>query len=680
MKHIIVGTAGHIDHGKTALVKALTGVDADRLKEEKERGITIDIGFADLAIGEYRFGFVDVPGHERFVKNMLAGAHGLDLVMLVVAADESVMPQTREHFDICRLLRVKSGLVALTKSDLVDEELLELSRSEVEDFARGSFLEGAPIVAVSSRTGEGVEELKRVLVELASAVEPKAAQAVPRLPVDRAFSIRGFGTVVTGTLIAGELNSGDEIEVLPGGVKTRIRNLQVHGQDTSRAVAGQRTAINLQGVNVEQALRGSVLAPAGRLQATSMIDARLELLKTASRPLAQRVRVRLHHGTSEVMARVVILQGSGVGVKGSGFGVQSSESNPEPGTLDPEPVNSELVNPEPGTLNPKPIAGTVLPGASAIVQLRLEEPIAALPGDRFIIRSYSPQVTIGGGVVIDALPQKHRIRDSSTHARLKQLEASDLEEQIALFVEMSGARAMSSAEVAARTGATDEQIAVHARELVSGGRVIEVTASPLLLVSAESYRLLAQSVVELLAEHHRREPLSLGASREEVRERVFGDVKPEIFRATIARLVDEGGVAAERDSLRLASHRPALTDADLAAKQKLESAFRTAGLQAHTLEEEAAGIRVPIEMARKLYNLLSAEHRILRVGDMVFHVDSIDDLKSRMRAQKSINPRIDVAMFKEITGGLSRKHAIPLLEYLDRERITRRDGNERVIL
>ena len=259
MKHIIVGTAGHIDHGKTALVKALTGVDADRLKEEKQRGITIDIGFADLAIGDYRFGFVDVPGHERFVKNMLAGAHGLDLVMLVVAADESVMPQTREHFDICRLLRVKSGLVALTKSDLVDEELLELSRSEVEDFVRGSFLEGAPIVPVSSRTGQGVEELKRVLVELAGSVEPKATQAVPRLPVDRAFSIKGFGTVVTGTLIAGELKSGDEIEVLPGGVKTRIRNLQVHGQDTSRAVAGQRTAINLQGVNVEQVQRGSVL-------------------------------------------------------------------------------------------------------------------------------------------------------------------------------------------------------------------------------------------------------------------------------------------------------------------------------------------------------------------------------------------------------------------------------------
>jgi len=341
MKHIIVGTAGHIDHGKTALVKALTGVDADRLKEEKQRGITIDIGFADLAIGEYRFGFVDVPGHERFVKNMLAGAHGLDLVMLVVAADESVMPQTREHFDICRLLRVKAGLVALTKSDLVDEELLELARGEVEDFVRGSFLEGAPIVPVSSRTGVGVEELKSALAELASMVEPKATRAVPRLPIDRSFSIRGFGTVVTGTLIAGELRVGDEVEVLPGGIRTRVRNVQVHGKDADEALAGQRAAINLQGVSVEQTQRGSALAPAGRLRATSMIDARLDLLKTAPRPLVQRARVRLHHGTAEVMARVVILQGSGFrvqgsggrvqgsgfGVQGSGFGVQSSGLN-----------------------------------------------------------------------------------------------------------------------------------------------------------------------------------------------------------------------------------------------------------------------------------------------------------------------------------------------------------------
>ena len=637
MKHIIVGTAGHIDHGKTALVKALTGIDADRLKEEKQRGITIDIGFADLALGDYRFGFVDVPGHERFVKNMLAGAHGLDLVMLIVAADESVMPQTREHFDICRLLHVKSGLVALTKSDLVDEELLELARAEVEDFVKGSFLEGAPIIPVSSRTLAGVEELKQALVDIAADVQPKAAQAVPRLPVDRAFSIKGFGTVATGTLIAGSIKSGDEVEILPSGARTRIRNLQVHGQDTNLALAGQRTAINLQGVNVEQVGRGSVLAPAGRLRVTSMIDARLDLLETAPRPLTHRARVRLHHGTVEVMARVVIL-----------------------------PAEQGEVSVE--------------PGGSALVQLRLEEPTAALPGDRFIIRSYSPQLTVGGGVVIDALPEKHRIRDVAARARLEQLEAADGVERARLFIEMAGPRAMSAGELAARTGATDEQIAEFARRLIASDEVIEVASAPPLLLSKESYRLLASRTVELLADHHKREPLALGLSREEVRERIYANLKPEVFRACMARLADEGKVAAERDALRLASHKPALTDEDATAKQALEAAFKGAGLQAGTLEEAASSAGIAVERARKLYNLLSADRRVQRVGDFIFHVDTIEDLKSRVRAQKSVNPKIDVAVFKEITGGLTRKYAIPLLEFLDRERITRRVGNERVIL
>ncbi|HEX8090037.1 MAG TPA: selenocysteine-specific translation elongation factor [Blastocatellia bacterium] len=664
MKHIIVGTAGHIDHGKTALVKALTGIDADRLKEEKQRGITIDIGFADLTVGEYRFGFVDVPGHERFVKNMLAGAHGLDLVMLVVAADESIMPQTREHFDICRLLQVKSGLVALTKSDLVDEELLELAQAEVEDFVSGSFLEGAPIIPVSSRTGGGVEEMKQALVRLAAGIQPKAVSAVLRLPVDRAFSIKGFGTVVTGTLIAGALKSGDEIEVLPAGARTRVRNLQVHGRDTDRAFAGQRTAINLQGVNVEQVERGSVLAPAGRLRATSMVDARLDLLASAPRPLAHRARVRLHHGTVEVMARVVVLSGSEQGGSGYESGSTAGESSVSSDSNARTP-NSEHV---------------IEPGGSAIVQFRLEEPVTALPGDRFIIRSYSPQVTIGGGIIIDALPEKHRLRDRSARARLEHLEKADATQRAAIFIEMAGARGMAAAEIAARTGATDEQMGEFARDLVRAGSVIEISSAPLLLLSTESYRRLSAHMIEVLAEHHRREPLSLGLSREEVRERIFSDVKPEIFRTVVARLAEEGKIAAERESLRLAAHRPALSDADTAAKQALEAALRAAGFQAGTLEETAAKSGIKPEFARKLYNLLAAEGRIVRVGDLVFHADSIEDLKSRVRAQKAVNPKMDVTVFKEITGGLTRKHAIPLLEFLDRERVTRRVGNEREIL
>jgi selenocysteine-specific elongation factor len=662
MKHIIVGTAGHIDHGKTALVKALTGIDADRLKEEKQRGITIDIGFADLTIGDFRIGFVDVPGHERFVKNMLAGAHGLDLVMLVVAADESVMPQTREHFDICRLLHVKSGLVALTKSDLVDDEILELARAEVEDFVRGSFLEDSPIIAISSRTGSGIDKLKETLAELASRVAPKTTSAVPRLPIDRAFSIKGFGTVVTGTLVAGEIAVGDELEVLPKGIRARVRNVQVHGADTERALAGQRTAINLQGINVDQVQRGTLLAPAGRLRSSAMIDARLDLLPGAAKPLGQRARVRLHHGTAEIMARVVILQ--------------DATSAHTQADFDTQPVKQVAEK----RSDPRFERGSIQPGQSRLVQIRLEEPMTALPGDRFIIRSYSPQITIGGGVVIDALPEKHKMRDTDARRRLEQLEHADPADQMAIFIEMSGTRGISDSELAARTGATDEQIQSATKSLVIAGRALEVSAAPLLLISDQSFRDLAAHVLEMLSEHHRREPLSLGVSREEVRDRIFGQIRPEIFRAVVGRLVEQKKVSAERETLRLSTHRPELNDSEQTAKTALEKAIKSAGLQAGTLEETAAAIGTKIDLARKLYNLLLAERKLVRIGDFVFHVESIDDLKSRIRARKPANPRIDVAVFKEITGGLTRKHAIPLLEYLDRERITRRVGNEREIL
>jgi selenocysteine-specific elongation factor len=355
------------------------------------------------------------------------------------------------------------------------------------------------------------------------------------------------------------------------------------------------------------------------------------------------------------MARVVILRGSGFRVSSSG-----------------------LEDSERGTLNSE--RGFISPGESEIVQLRLEQRIAALPGDRFIVRSYSPQVTIGGGVIIDPLPQKHRIKDAIARKDLEQLEDASPGERLAVFVEMSGAQAMTRAEIAARTGATDEQIEATTAELVANGRVLEVTRSPLVLISTESYTALADKVTQMLRDHHRREPLSLGLSREEVREQVFGQVRPEVFRAVIARLAEKGEVAAERESLRLASHRPALTGADDTAKRALEAAFKSSGLQAGTLEETAAAAGVKSDLARKLYPLLVAERRVVRIGDFVFHSDSIDDLKSRVQALKRINPRIDVAVFKEITGGLSRKHAIPLLEYLDRERITRRVGNEREIL
>lgn len=658
MKHVIVGTAGHIDHGKTALVKALTGIDADRLKEEKERGITIDIGFADLALDNIRIGFVDVPGHERFIKNMLAGAHGLDLVMLVVSADESIMPQTREHFDICRLLNLNAGIVALTKADLVDPELLELARAEVEDFVKGSFLEGSPIVAVSSRTGEGIEELKKKLAELATAAPAKSSEAVMRLPIDRVFSIKGFGTVVTGTLIAGEVRPGDELEVLPGGIRTRVRNLQVHGRDADRAVAGQRTAVNLQNVNIDQIERGAVLAPAGRLVPTSLLDAELHLLSGAPRSLAHRSRVRLHHGTAEVMARTIIM-------------ADGDMSTPEAESIFAEGRRNRSIMLAQRRIDP---------GERRMVQIRLESPVTAVPGDRFILRSYSPQVTIGGGIIVDTNPPKYRIRSHDSVSRLERLKTTNLVEMVSIFVQMADGRGLTSAEIASRTGATDEQISAARATLVATGAVIDAGGSPVVLVSSAAADELAAGVLNLLSQHHQKQRLSLGLSREEVRERVFGGLRVEVFRTITQRLAASGKIEIERDLVRLTTHKPALDSSDAEAKRKLENAIKMTGLQAVPLEEAASAAGLPADLARKLYALLAAEGCVLRIADYVFHNDSLVDLKARVRAYKSKSPKIDVAAFKDITGGLTRKYAIPLLEYLDRERVTRRLGNEREIL
>lgn len=639
MKRVIVGTAGHIDHGKTSLVKALTGVDADRLKEEKERGITIDIGFADLTVGDTHFGFVDVPGHERFVKNMLAGAHGIDLVMLVVAADESVMPQTREHFDICRLLEVKSGLVVITKADLVDEEFLQLVESEVAEFVAGSFLEGAPVLRVSSRSGAGVDELKKTLAMLASKVQERDDAAVARLPIDRVFTIKGFGTVVTGTLIAGRIRAGDELEVLPSaGRRSRARGLQVHGKSTTEAFAGERTAINLQGIDLDEVERGQTLAPAGRLRASSMLDVRLQLLKSAPRSLRTRSRVRLHIGTAEVLARVVLLG------------------------------QSELAA-----------------GAECFAQLRLESQTLALPGDHFIIRSYSPAVTIGGGTVVDALPQKHRLREAAQAAsQLEKLAAADDAERIALLVEMAGEHGMSHAEIAARSGSPDEAIKRAADAMTKSRRAIAASSNPLLLVERSAFEELAKRVRALLKEFHQKSPLESGMGREEIREKIFAHLPPEIFRAVVTQLVERNEVAAEKDLLRLASHRIALSAEEQAAKDHLAALFATAGLQPMSLEEAIAkaGPQFGIDAARaqRFAQMLINSGELVRVAELIFHRSALDGLRQTLQKFKAEHgAKLDVGAFKDLTG-ISRKYAIPLLEYLDRQRVTRRAGDAREIL
>src|SRR5919202_1755413 len=540
MKSIIVGTAGHIDHGKTTLVRALTGVDADRLPEEKRRGITIDLGFAELDLGDVRVGFVDVPGHERFVKNMLAGAHGIDLVALVIAADEGVMPQTREHFDICRLLGVRAGIVVLTKADAVDEELLELVRAEAEELVAGSFLEGAAVVAASARTGEGVEELKARLREAALAAPARDSETVTRLPIDRSFTMRGFGAVVTGTLVAGEIKEGQELELLPAGARVRVRGVQVHGSAVKTAKAGQRTAVNLGGVEASGVERGMVLAPAGRLAATQIVDARVTVLKDAPRPLKTRQRVRVHHGTAEVLARAVVLEGP----------------------------------------------GEVAPGAAGVVQLRLESPIVALPGDRFILRTYSPPQTFAGGEVLDAHAPKHRGRErAAARERLKALDGAGRAARLAYFVGSAGERGLRRAEAAARTGWRDDVLEAALSEALGRGAVVEAEG---VLAAREVFERFLRAAVEEVEAHHRREPLSRGLARETLRERVFARAAPELFRAALGRAEAEGSLVAERELVRARGHSLELSPADAALRERLEQVYRDAALEAPTLEEAFA--------------------------------------------------------------------------------------------
>lgn|SRR5262245_10731036 len=639
MKRIIAGTAGHIDHGKTTLVKALTGVDTDRLKEEKERGITIDIGFADLTMGDLHIGFVDVPGHEKFVKNMLAGAHGIDLVMLVVAADESVMPQTREHFDICRLLEVKSGLVVITKIDLVDEDFLQLVEAELAEFLAGSFLENAAVVRVSSRTGDGLEALKKELAKLAANLADRDDKAIARLPIDRVFSVKGFGTVVTGTLISGVIRTGDELELLPSNNRrARARGLQVHSRATKIARAGERTAINLQGIEVGEIKRGQALASAGKLQSSSIFDVQLHLLKTSPKPLRNRSRVHLHTGTAEITARVVI------------FG-----------------------------------QGELAAGRSCYAQMRLKSPILVLPGDHFIIRSYSPVVTIGGGLILAAMAQKHRLRESvQVIDNLEKLAAADEVERLARFVEMSGESGMSRAEMTARSGLPDEAIDRASEQMVKAQRVIIASRNPLLLVAKPSFEGLAKIVRSMLKDFHRTSPLASGMGREEARERIFAHLSPELFRAVIAHLVERKEIVADKELLRLAGYAVALTAEEQAAKEHLAELYKQSAMQPMSLEEALARsmpqFGVDLQRAQRFAQMLISSGELVRVSDLIFHRSVLENLRNTLQRFKlEHGPRIDVAQFKDLTG-VSRKYAIPLLEYLDRQRITRRVGDAREIL
>ncbi|HKP36060.1 MAG TPA: selenocysteine-specific translation elongation factor [Pyrinomonadaceae bacterium] len=647
MKSIIVGTAGHIDHGKTALVRALTGIDADRLPEEKRRGITIDIGFADLDLGDVRVGFVDVPGHERFVKNMLAGAHGIDVVALVIAADEGVMPQTREHFEICRLLDVRAGLVVLTKKDLVEKELLDLVRAEASELVAGSFLEEAPMVAVSSRTGAGIEDLKTTLREVCAQVPSRSHEQATRLPIDRVFTMSGFGAVVTGTLIAGQIDEGDELELIPG-TRVRVRGLQVHGAKVPRASAGQRTAVNLGGVEASTMERGMVLAPVNKLRPTQIIDAEVQILAEAPRPLRSRQRVRVHVGAAEVLARVKVL---------------------DRGTALP-PVNQA-----------QEARATIAPGDRGFAQLRFETPVVGVIGDRFIIRSYSPQRTIGGGRIADPFAAKHRAKDfAATRDRITALLSGNHQQMVELLTAATEERGLKRSDLIARTGWREEIAEAAIDAARNGGSVIDVGGE---LLSPSVFTKLKSTVLNEVTAHHKSEPLSRGLAKEILRGRHFGNAPPDLFRAVLAQLESESALTVEKDVVRRREHTRAGSGADAELRDRLEKIYRDAKLAPPGIAEAfaQAGVAASAQAhARKLLQVLIDSGILVRVdGEMFFHREALDELIARLRARAQKQRAIDVPAFKDLAG-ISRKYAIPLLEFLDRERVTRREGDKRVIL
>jgi selenocysteine-specific elongation factor len=645
MKSVVVGTAGHIDHGKSALVHALTGTDPDRLKEEKARGITIDLGFAHAAIGGIRFAFVDVPGHERFVKNMLAGVGGIDLVVLVVAADESVMPQTREHFDICRLLRVGTGLVALTKTDLVDAETLELARLEVRELVADSFLAKAPIVPVSAKTGAGLDELKAALVRASSDAAGRPTDAAARLPIDRVFSMKGFGTVVTGTLVSGQIAADEEIAVKPGDRHIKVRGVHVHGERQPRAIAGQRAAINLGGIDVHELTRGQNLVASDAFEETRLADAMIEVLDGA-RPLKHGARVRFHQGTAELLGRVAVIG----------------------------PVGADRVVP------------SIAPGSRAFVRLRLEAPAVLTRGDRYIVRAYSPPVTIAGGIVLDPAPPRTAIRTETALERCRRLafdpmldDPAEAQRRAAVaLIDDAGARGLAVAAFMTRIGVRPADVQSRVAELVADGRAL--VAGDVLVAPSISRRL-NDAISAALTEHHRVDPLSEGIPREELRVRLFGRGHPAIFDRALDDLAAANRIVV-RDRVGLASHRLELTPEEDRVREVIARAYRDAGLKPPDLATIVTDARLPPAVADRIVKLLQRQKVLVRVDTLVFHDEALKGLKAEVAAIKAsagAGARIDVATFKE-RFGVSRKFAIPLLEYLDRERLTRRVGDSRLIL
>ena len=631
MKQIVLGTAGHIDHGKTTLIKALTGIETDRLKEEKARGITIELGFAylDLPSG-LRLGIVDVPGHEKFVKNMVAGAAGIDLVALVIAADEGVMPQTREHLEICSLLEVRQGLVVLTKVDMVDEEWLDLVSEDIAEFLTGTFLEGAPIVPVSGVTGRGIPELIDLLDQMTTDLDERPSTGPFRLPVDRVFTMRGFGTVITGTSIDGQVEVGGEVVIYPQQQPGRVRGLQVHNQDVTTARRGQRTAMNLQGVEKTEIKRGDVVAEPGSLQPSLWLDIEAAALPSMARPLKQRAPIRFHVGTAEVLGRILFLD------------------------------RDELKA-----------------GETALCQVRLEAPVAAMAMDRYVMRSYSPVHTIAGGVIVHPHPKRHKRFRPEITADLTTLRSGTPEEKILVHARLATTQGLAPAHLPRLTGMPAKELDGIIKELLSKQKLIRFDPETGRMISAEIWQQLLDESQKLLADFHQAQPHKPGMSREEFRRRLLGDPNPKLFNRLLKKLTDDNLAVAEKELLRLPQHKVTLAEDEEQLRNLLLQAYQQGGNTPPTFKELTEK-RDPNQV-RKVLGVLSEEGQLVKINqDLYYHQQALQNIKDQLIAFLQQNERISTPQFKDITG-LTRKFLIPLLEHFDTTQLTMRIGDERVL-
>jgi selenocysteine-specific elongation factor len=634
MKHIVIGTAGHVDHGKTALIKAITGIDTDRLKEEKERGISIELGFASLTLpSSQACGIVDVPGHERFIKNMVSGAAGIDMVILVIAADEGVMPQTREHLHICSLLGITRGIVALTKIDMVDKEWLDLVTDDIHKFLKRTFLESSPVVPVSSVTGAGIKDLLGALDSAASEIEREEDAGLFRLPVDRVFTMKGFGTVVTGTLISGDIRLGEDVEVLPQGVIAKVRGIQIHNQSATIAEAGQRTAINLQGVEKATIVRGDVLARPQTLKPSSRLDLYIEYLSNNTKKLKNRNLARFHVGTNEVIGRMIIL-------------------------------DSEEIE----------------PGSKGYAQIVLASPIAAMARDRFVIRSYSPVTTIGGGLIIDPLPaRKHKRNSEKILHEFDLLHSGTDSERVAVIIERSGIEGIDLLQLVIRTGIHQNLLKNMFKSMHSKGQDVIIEVDESKVISFPVYQNLQKQILLEMQAYHERYPLKEGISKGELRNIIGQSISPRLFNMAVRDLENRREIVVDRENLRISGHSVDLKGELEDLRVEISGIYTGAGLTPPTVKELMEKFAARKNLAESVINVMLKEGSLIKINeDLYFHRDVLLRLRENYKNLLLRDGKATPASFKELTG-LSRKFIIPLMEYFDITKLTIRAGDHRIL-